>query len=108
MDEIDPHIHLIIVYLGVFPAGIAYIFWSLILQKVEPTRAVTLLYITPIATSLMAYFTLGELLNTGFAIGATITLFGVMVNKNQFNWSSYKKWAMKFHNLQKLGLSINL
>jgi drug/metabolite transporter (DMT)-like permease len=72
-----------IIYLGVFPAGIACYFWLKILQQTTAAKAVTLLYLTPVMTSIFSYFMLGERLGFSALTGAALTMLGVILSQSQ-------------------------
>ena len=90
---------LVLIYLGVFPAGIAYYFWTMILKRVSPSKAVNLLYFAPVVTSFMAYFVLNENLTISTFIGALITLLGLGISQNKFKMSPYP-YALKCRAIQ--------
>jgi drug/metabolite transporter (DMT)-like permease len=72
--------NLIIVYLGIFPAAIAYFFWSLALSKAEKTVYVTsFLYLIPFISIVLSYLWLGEELSTLAIIGGVIIIAGMVL-----------------------------
>lgn len=79
----DMAVNVIIVYLGVFPAGIACYFWLKILQQTTAAKAVTLLYLTPVMTSLFSYIMLGEKLSLSALMGAALTMAGIILSQSQ-------------------------
>lgn len=79
----------VLIYLGVFPAGIAYYFWTMILKRVSPSKAVNLLYLAPLVTTFMAYFILNESLTNSTFIGTLITLLGLSISQNKLKVSLY-------------------
>ena len=72
--------NLIIVYLGVFPAAIAYFFWSLALSRAKKTIYVTsFLYLVPFLSSILAFFWLGEEISFLALIGGVIIIGGMII-----------------------------
>lgn len=70
---------LTIVYLGIFPAALAYFFWSYVLSRLTASRSVSFLYLIPVVASLMAYLVLGEMLSPLAAAGGCSSLLGVIL-----------------------------
>jgi len=82
--------NMVVVYLGLFPAAIAYFFWIYALSVAEKTVYVTsFLYLTPFLASLMAFFWLGETLPPLAFVGGGIVVSG-MVLTNLFRSKSGK------------------
>lgn len=72
--------NLVIVYLGVFPAAIAYFLWSFALSRSEKTIYVTsFLYIVPFLASVLAFFWLGEEISILALFGGVIIIAGMLV-----------------------------
>lgn len=70
---------MIIVYLGVFPAALAYFFWSYVLARLTASRSVSFLYLIPVVASLLAYVLLGEVPSMLAAAGGCASLLGVIL-----------------------------
>ncbi len=69
-----------VVYLGVFPASMAYISWTYALSKAEAVSDVTnFMFITPVLTFFMGYWGLGELLPVTAFIGGALVMAGVIM-----------------------------
>ena len=68
-----------VVYLGIFPAAIAYLGWSYVLSKMSASRATNYLYFMPIISSLMGWWLLGEVPAPMALFGCVIALVGVWV-----------------------------
>ena len=68
-----------VIYLGLFPAAIAYALWSYGLSKLPASYATCYLYLMPVFASIMGWFALGEhpLITTW--IGGFIALYGAWV-----------------------------
>jgi len=64
-------------YLGVFPAAIGYVGWSMVLARMDVARATTLLYLIPPVAALLGWGFLGEGLGPAAALGGAVTLAGV-------------------------------
>ncbi len=73
-------VNLIIIYLGVFPAAIAYMLWSYSLSKVKKTIYTTsFLYLSPFISIVLAYFWLNETVSMVSFIGGIIIIIGLLV-----------------------------
>ena len=77
--------NLVIIYLGVFPAAVAYFLWSFALSKAEKTIYVmSFLYLTPFVASILAFFWLGEEISALALLGGVIIIVGMVItNFNQ-------------------------
>jgi drug/metabolite transporter (DMT)-like permease len=74
---------LIVVYLGIFPAALAYVAWSYTLGKLSVSHAVSYLYVLPFVTALMGWLLLGEVPAFISVVGAVIAIGGVwLVNQS--------------------------
>ena len=72
-------------YVAVFPALLAYYFWSLGVAAVGAARAGVFLYLTPVFGSLMGVLLLGEAFGLHHAIGMALIVAGVTI--------ASRKWA---------------
>jgi drug/metabolite transporter (DMT)-like permease len=70
---------LAIVYLGVFPASIAYVGWAYLLSHGQAGRTSTFLYLTPVLAIAIAWIWLGEIPKMLSMIGGAIALCGVVL-----------------------------
>jgi drug/metabolite transporter (DMT)-like permease len=78
-----------VVYLGIFPASLAYVAWSYVLQNLSVSHVVSYLYVMPFAAALLGWMLLGETPAAISVIGAVISIAGVwLVNQ------SYQSGAM--------------
>ena len=68
-----------VVYLGIFPGAIGFFTWSIVLSKLKASRAVTILYIVPVAATTIAIFLLGEIPTFISIIGGLLALGGVIL-----------------------------
>jgi len=69
-----------IVILGVFSAGIAYLCWAWALSKADKTNEVTsYMFVTPILTTLLGFFLIGEAPHVSVYIGGAMVLAGLVI-----------------------------
>ena len=70
--------NIVVVYLGVFPAALAYFLWSFALSRAEKTVHVTsCLYLVPFLASLIAFFWLGETMPALAFVGGIVVIAGM-------------------------------
>lgn len=73
-----------VVYLGLFPAAIAYTLWSYTLSKLPATYATSFLYLMPLFASIMGWFALHEKPMPTTLVGGFIALYGAwMIHQAQ-------------------------
>jgi len=65
------------IYLGIFPAAIAYLAWSYALAAIPASRCVSFLYFMPIIATLLGWLCLGEIPAVLSLLGGLIALAGV-------------------------------
>jgi len=75
-----PAAHITVVYLGIFPAAIAYFLWNYALANAQKTVHVTsMLYLSPFLASLMAFIWLGEHIPPLAYIGGVVIITGLII-----------------------------
>lgn len=77
-----------VIYLGAFPAVVAYFCWSYVLSKLDTAKAVVYLFLVPVVTLLIGYLWLKEFPSKLAFLGGLITIIGVFIakyGKNRFN-----------------------
>ena len=73
-------VNLVIVFMGVFPAALAYLSWSYALAKAKKTAHVTVFsYLIPLISTLLAYVWLHESLSVFTFIGGLIIIAGMIL-----------------------------
>ena len=85
MPDSNLTVNLVVVFMGVFPAALAYLAWSYALSKAKKTAHVTVFsYLIPLISALLAYVWLGETLSVFTFIGGLVIIAG-MVLTNVFD-----------------------
>ena len=68
-----------VVYLGIFPAAIAYVLWTYVLKNLPSTIASSLLYISPVLAILIGFVWLHELPSLLAFAGGALSVGGVVL-----------------------------
>ncbi len=68
---------LMVLYIGVFPAAVAYVTWSVALAGATMAQVTPLLYLNPVLASLLGWIVLGERPGWVLAFGGAMILLGV-------------------------------
>lgn len=68
-----------IVYMGIFPAALAYLAWGYVLKYLSASNASIALYALPIVSTLMGFLVLDEQPSLLSLVGCSITLLGAFI-----------------------------
>jgi drug/metabolite transporter (DMT)-like permease len=68
-----------VIYLGIFPAAVAYIAWSYALSQMPASKAVSFLYFMPIIATFLGWLFLNEIPAVSSLMGGLIALSGVWI-----------------------------
>jgi drug/metabolite transporter (DMT)-like permease len=68
-----------VVYLGIFPAAIAYVLWNYALSRMPASLLSSFLYLSPVLASFIAWIWLGEIPALLTVVGGAIAIVGVVV-----------------------------
>ena len=72
-----------LLYVGIFPAVIAYMFWNQAVEQVGPSRAGLFVHLMPVFGSILAIFFLGEALHSYHFYGIALILIGIYLTNKQ-------------------------
>ncbi|MGM9453841.1 DMT family transporter [Legionella bozemanae] len=77
-----------VIYMGIFPAALAYLAWAYALKYLSASNASIMLYTLPIVSTLMGFLLLDEQPSLLSLIGCSITLVGAFIaNRFQMRFS---------------------
>ncbi|MCL9685090.1 DMT family transporter [Legionella maioricensis] len=68
-----------VIYMGIFPAAVAYVAWSYVLKKLPASKAAITLYALPIVSTLLGFLLLHEQPSLISLVGGGIALSGALV-----------------------------
>lgn len=74
-----PAATLAIIYMGIFPAALAYVLWSYALSKAPASIVSSFIYVSPVLATLIAWVWLGEVPGILSVAGGVVVLAGVVV-----------------------------
>jgi drug/metabolite transporter (DMT)-like permease len=69
----------VVVYMGIFPAALAYSAWTYVLEKIPAAKASISLYSLPFASTILGVILLGERPSILSLIGGAIALLGAII-----------------------------
>jgi drug/metabolite transporter (DMT)-like permease len=72
-----------IVYLGVFPAALAYLTWSYALARMPASALVTFLYLSPVSAIAIAFVWIGEIPGILALLGGAVAIAGVAITNTR-------------------------
>ena len=68
-----------LIYLGIFPAGVAYLIWAYAIARYPVAKAGSYLYLSPLIATVLAFLYLGEVPRPLALLGGAIALLGAML-----------------------------
>jgi drug/metabolite transporter (DMT)-like permease len=74
-----PSATIAIVYLGIFPAAIAYVLWNYALARMPASILSSFLYLAPVLAMAIAWVWLGELPTVLTIVGGAVAIVGVVI-----------------------------
>ncbi len=84
ISHVDLKYTISVIYLGIFPAAVAYLCWAVVLKNMDASKAASFLYTVPIIVILIGWIWLNELPSIISIIGGLIAITGVIyANKNK-------------------------
>jgi len=85
-----PHQWIIILYMGIFPSALAYLWWAQAISTAKKTSDVTnFMFVTPFIASLLGFLIIGEAPSSSTYIGGAMILAGLILFQ-KINFSSEK------------------
>ncbi|UQN07313.1 DMT family transporter [Deinococcus sp. QL22] len=71
--------HVAVIYIGLFPAALAYITWSFALSRVGANTTASFLYVSPVLAILIGWLWLNEVPGVISLVGGAISIAGVIL-----------------------------
>ena len=68
-----------LLWLGIFPSGLAFVFWLLALQHGDTAKISNLIFMTPFISLIYVHFLLGEKILVSSLVGLTVIVAGILV-----------------------------
>jgi len=75
---------LAVIYLGIFPAAVAYAAWGYALSEIPVSRCVSYMYFMPVIATFLGWLLLGEIPSAISLLGGLIALVGVWMANRAF------------------------
>lgn len=70
-----------VIYIGIFPAAIAYVLWGYVLSKMPTSKAASYLYLVPLITLVLGWLFLNEIPRPLAVAGGFLALIGAVLVK---------------------------
>ncbi len=84
LPKADYQSTMVVIYMGIFPAALAYLAWGYVLKRVNASKAAITLYALPFASTLLGFILLQETPSLISMVGGVIALLGaVLANQAQ-------------------------
>lgn len=68
-----------LLWLGIFPSGLAFVFWLLALKHGDTTKISNLIFMTPFLSLIYIYFLLGEKILISSMVGLIVIVVGILI-----------------------------
>lgn len=68
-----------LLWLGIFPSGLAFVFWLLALKHGDTAKISNLIFVTPFLSLVYIYFMLGEEILFSSVVGLVIIVVGILI-----------------------------